>query len=247
MRTFHFSPLFGNHLFGIHFLKRKKEHQMADDAADTVASVLAQAFTLYEKSIKEAKAAFKKTVVDDRQTQTVVFPLDVMVTKQELYVFFPPLPPEPSPPASPPSSPLSKPLDAAAEEAARKAAAEAARLAAEEEAARVAAEAEAARLAAEEEAARIAAREAAAEKEAARVPPPAPRDYKIRKARSMALWELNYRTRPCENPEFVSCGLCSYGGKCRFFHTLSHRRRPPTDAEIDELANKYYLALSTRN
>ena len=52
---------------------------MADDAADTVASVLAQAFTLYEKSIGDAKAAFKKTIVDDRQTQTVVLPLDVML------------------------------------------------------------------------------------------------------------------------------------------------------------------------
>ena len=76
---------------------------MADDAADTVASVLAQAFTLYEKSIGDAKAAFKKTVVDDRQTQTVVLPLDVMLmgwpSRSVLYSAVP------SPPASVPIAP----------------------------------------------------------------------------------------------------------------------------------------------
>ena len=60
-----------------------------DDAIDTVASVLAQAFTLYEKSVGDAKVAFKKTLADDNDMQFVVFPLDVMVAKQELNVMPP--------------------------------------------------------------------------------------------------------------------------------------------------------------
>ena len=175
---------------------------MADDAIDTVASVLAQAFTLHDKSLRDAKAAFKKTIVDDRKTSFVVFPLDVMVAKQEVDVILPPLPPEEPEPVSPPPSPPADPVIPAFD---------------------------------------------------------LPQSHQVlpslddsvdlackAKARAMALWELNYRTRPCENPTFIACGRCPYGGKCRFIHDASHRRLPPTDAQIDELADKYYVTMMSK-
>ena len=173
--------------------------------------MLAQAFTLYERSVGDAKMAFKKTLADDSEMQFVVFPLDVMVAKQELNVIMPPLPPDPSPPASPPATRLASPPASPL-----------------------------------------------ASPEVTLPPPPPPPNMrndkdkgdKIRylksKARAMALWELNYRTRPCENPDFVECGQCAYGGKCRFFHKLSDRRCPPTDAMIDKLADQYFIGLSTK-
>ena len=192
---------------------------MADDAADTVASVLAQAFTIYEKSIADAKAAFKKTLVDDRKTSFVVFPLDVMVAKQEVHVILPPLPSEEhalSPPASPPADPVVIPPpwheDPVVETATQPPSHEDPVV------------------------------------ETATQPPSDEHHDRARKAkaRAMALWELNYRTQPCENPDFVACGQCAYGRKCRFFHRVNQCRRPPTDAEIDELA-KYYLTLLMKN
>ena len=156
---------------------------------ETVASVLAQAFTLHDKSLDDAKAAFKKTLVDDRETSFVVFPLDVMVAKQEVHVILPPLPLEEealSPPPSPPADPVVIASPPPSHEDPVKTAAS---------------------------------------------PPPPSDEHHVRarkaKARAMALWQLNYRTRPCENPDFVECGRCAYGGKCRFFHFLSQRRRPP--------------------
>ena len=140
----------------------------ANIATDTVASVLAHAFTLHEKSLGDAKAAFKKTLVDDRETSFVVFPLDVMVAKQEVHIILPPLPPEEealSPPPSPPADPvvIASPPPSHEEPVV----------------------------------------------ETAASPPPSDEDcVRARKAKasSMALWVLNYRTRPCENPEFVACG-----------------------------------------
>ena len=172
---------------------------MEDDAIDTVASVLAQAFTLHDKSLRDATAAFKKTLVDDRETSLVVFPLDVMVAKQEVHVILPPLPPEEasSPPPSPPSDPVVTPPS----------------------------------------------------HEEPVVDTPSDEDH-VRacraKARAEALWVLNYRTRPCENPEFLACGECAYGRKCRFFHHCNQRRRPPTAAAIDLLADQYYVTMMSK-
>lgn len=60
------------------------------------------------------------------------------------------------------------------------------------------------------------------------------------RAVKMANERLKWRTTKCSNEEFMRCGICPYGRKCRFWHHTDQQRPPPSENVLMQCAVDYY-------